>query len=575
MPTLAQALTDLVRRAAEAAGHADAPVPHEPCVPTQNPQHGDYQSNFAFRLGKALRLNPRAVAERLRDALPPDPRVASVEVAGPGFLNFRLADDALATEIAARVIQPALGTPQPGAGRTVVIDFSSPNIAKRMHVGHIRSTVIGNALDRIHRFLGWNVVTDNHLGDWGTQYGKLIVAWRGWRDEAAYAKDPIGELQRLYQSFADHAQVDPGLLDRARAETVKLQEGDPENRRMWQQFVEVSMGEFDAIYARMGVRFDVTLGESYYRDQLGPLVERLLAEGLAVQSEGAVVIPLGEGELADKPLLIRKADGGFLYGTTDIATALHRVHVFGAERILYVVDTRQQLHFRQVFAACRKLGMNADFVHVWFGMLRLGDGQIAATRSGTGLNLLDVLDTAVVHARSVVDDKSAALPDDERTSIAEAVGLGAVVYTDLSQNPQSDVVFEWERMLSLDGNTAPYLMYAHARCHSIFRRAGKVLADHGADDIVLGHPTERDLALAILRFPEAVCEAAVTYRPNLLCDHLFGLANAFARFYRECRVLGDEIPAPTTRSRLSLTMATAQTLRHGLELLGMRPLERM
>lgn len=582
MSTLAERLTDLVRQAADAAGHSDAPVPLEPCVPTNDPRHGDYQSNFAFRLGKALRTNPRAVAQELVDVLPDSDLVAGADVAGPGFINFRLADAALAADVVARATDERLGAPAEGAGRTMVIDYSSPNIAKRMHVGHMRSTIIGNAIDRLYRFLGWQVIADNHLGDWGTQFGKLIVGWRTWRDDEAYEQDPIGELQRIYVEFGRRAALEPELEDAARHETAKLQAGDPENTRLWQQFTEVSMREFEAVYDRLGISFDVTLGESFYRGRLQGLVAELLERGVAEVDEGAALIRFDEQDgqgLDDKPMLIRKSDGAALYGTTDLATVKHRVDTWDPERIVYVTDVRQRLHFRQLFAACRKIGWQADLEHVWFGLLKFADGAVIATRrlesvahsDARSVNLVDLLDTAVERAAEVVDEKSAELPDEQRAAIAEAVGIGAVKYADLSQNPRSDVVFDWNEMLSLEGNTAPYMMYAYARVQSIFRKGG--IDDFEAGDVVLGEDIERELALAVARTPEIVQAAAGSYRPNLLCDHLFDLANTFARFYHECRVLDDE-PA-VRQSRLSLCHATARALEVGLGLLGIEVVDRM
>jgi arginyl-tRNA synthetase len=570
MATLADALTELVQQAAIAAGHGSATV--DPCVPTNNPEHGDYQSNFAFRLGKATKQNPRALAQAIVDHLPASPMVKSASVAGPGFINLTLTDEHLAADVVERAKDPWIGTPRVGHGKTMVIDYSSPNIAKRMHVGHLRSTVIGNALDRMHRFLGWTVVADNHLGDWGTQFGMLIVAWREWRDDAAYEQDPIAELQRLYVLFREKAKEDPTLEDRARAETAKLQEGDADNRALWSRFVEVSLREFDELYRRMDVRFDVTLGESAYREHLQPLVDRLLAKGQAEVSEGAVVVPL-EGM---PPLLIRKSDGSALYGTTDLATVEYRLNHWSPDRIVYVTDVRQKLHFQQVFAACKKLGIEANLVHVAFGMLRLPDGAVVATRKGPGgagqsLNLVDVFDTARDHARKVVDEKSGHLDEHDRDVIAEAVGVGAIRYADLSQNPTSDITFEWSKMLALEGNTAPYLMYAYARCQSIFRKAD--ISDFVPGNVVLSHPAERELALAVARLSEAVLDAAATSRPNVLCDHLFHLASTFARFYGACHVLGE---APeVTWSRLSLVHATARALEVGMEILGLRALDRM
>jgi arginyl-tRNA synthetase len=577
MTTIARQLTELVREAAAAAGYGEAPIAIERCVPCGDPAHGDYQSNHAFRVGKALKTNPRAVAEAMRRALPPHPMIARVDVAGPGFLNFRLADSWLADDLAGRARDPWLGAERTGTGKTLVIDYSSPNIAKRMHVGHLRSTVIGAAIARLHAFLGWKVIADNHIGDWGTQFGKLIVAWHAWRDDAAFVGDPIGELQRLYELFAERAKADPTLLEQARAETASLQRGDAANRALWEQFCAVSMQEFDSIYRRMDVKFDVVLGESAYRDELGPLTDELVARGIAIESDGALIIPLGDIDprLADHPMLVRKRDGAALYGTTDLATARHRLRTWHPDLIVIVTDIRQRGHFDQLFAACRKLGWEGNFVHVGFGMLRLPDGDIVATRTGTGgsLNLKDVLDTAAAHARTVVDAKSGHLPADERAAIAEAVGVGAIRYADLSQNPTSDITFDWSRMLSLEGNTAPYLMYAYARCRNIFVKAGIDAVDPTPP--ILGEPVERELALAIARLPEAIEEAAGSWRPNALADHLFGLASTLARFYGTCRVLDADVPADVRQSRLVLVQTTARALAIGLDTLGIRALDRM
>ncbi|MCO4743275.1 MAG: arginine--tRNA ligase [Proteobacteria bacterium] len=578
MSTLAQQLTDLVQRAANSAGHADAPIPIEPCVATNDPRHGDYQSNYAFRLGKALRTNPRAVAQAMVDALPANDLVAGVEVAGPGFINFRLADEALAADVLERIASPTLGAPQTGSGRSMVIDYSSPNIAKRMHVGHLRSTIIGAAIDRMHRFLGWSVVADNHIGDWGTQFGMLIVAWHRWRDEDAFAEDAIAELQRIYRLFREKAKEDESLEDLARAETAKLQAGDAENLALWERFIAVSMTEFEAVYTRLGVSFDVVHGESHYRDGLQELITKLLDDGIASINDGAAIIEFTSDEgkgLGNSPLLVRKSDGAALYGTTDLATIKARMETWNPETIVYVTDQRQQLHFQQVFAAGRRMGFTTpEYVHVWFGMVRNADGSIMASRKdGSSVTLVGLLDEARDKARSVVDKKSPELPEAERAIIAEAVGVGSIAYNDLSQNPQSDVTFDWERMLSLEGNTAPYLLYAHARCHSLFRKAG--VTDFEPGGLVLGHPTERTLALIVARTPEVIAQSAATWRANMLCDHLYSLASAFASFYTECPVLKDDVDEATRQSRLTLTHATAVALATGLRLIGLEPLERM
>lgn len=578
MSTVADALTALVRQAAVAAGHAEAPVPLEPCVPTQDPRHGDYQSNFAFRLGKALRTNPREVAELIRAHLPADPMVASTEVAGPGFLNFTLDDAWLARELVRRAADPRFDGPVPGEGKALVIDYSSPNIAKRMHVGHMRSTIIGNALDRIFRYLGYDVVADNHLGDWGTPFGMLIVAWRTWRDDAAYAADPVGELQRLYQLFRAEEKERPELSDHARAETARLQAGDPDNRALWEQFVTVSMQEFDEVYRRLDVTFDVALGESAYDGMLADTVATLFDKGLAEEDHGAAIVRFsaedGKG-LKDKVLVVRKSDGAATYGTTDVATVTYRMARWNPARIVYVTDVRQRQHFQQIFAIAGKLGIHTELEHVYFGMLRFADGSVAATRGGSQLvNLVDVLDEARDRARAVVDTRADDIPDEaERAAIAEAVGIGAVKYADLSQNPQSDVVFEWDKMLALQGNTAPYLMYAHARCASLLRTAAA--RGDAPGTLVLAHELERQLATMLVRLPDAIVLAGNTARPNLLCDHVFSLAQVFARFWDGCPVLRDDVTPDVRASRLALVQATAHGLRLGLGLLGIGTPDRM
>jgi arginyl-tRNA synthetase len=569
--TIAAVLNEVVADGATRAGFAGSAL--EACVPTKDAAHGDYQSNAAFRIAKAAGKKPRDVAEALVAALPTHPAIASASVAGPGFVNLRLSDDWIAADVARRAADPRLDAPESGAGRTVVIDYSSPNVAKRIHVGHLRSTIIGNALDRMHRFLGWRVIADNHLGDWGLQYGKLLIGWRSWRDEEAFAQDPIAELQRLYQLADEKAASDRVFLDAARSETVLLQEGEPSRLALWQRFVDVSMDEFATIYDRLGIRFDTIYGESAFRHELQPLVEELLAKGVAVESEGAIVIPL-EGN--DPPLLIRKGDGAALYGTTDLATLRQRIRDFAPAKILYVVDTRQQAHFRQVFQAARKMGIPADLVlvHVWFGMLRFAGGVIASTRKGQVVNLVDLLDGAAEKAFDVVTEKSPYLPEAERHEISEAVGTGTVRYFDLSQNPQSDILFSWDKALSLDGGSAVYLQYAYARLHSILR-AGGADATPPAVPVAVEHPGERTLALLVARLVEAIEVATDQHRPNLLAEHLEDLAKAVGPFYENCPVLKEGVPADVRDRRLALVYAVASALRVGLDLLGIRTIPRM
>ena len=561
IPDLLQGLADAVARS------ADRDFPVEPLTPTNNPTFGDYQWNYAFRLAKSRKQNPRALAESLVAGFV-HPAVRKAEVAGPGFINLHLDDAWLCDVVRAAVEGASCGAPQVGAGRTVIIDFSSPNVAKRMHIGHMRSTHLGHALVGLHRAAGWTVIGDNHIGDWGTQFGKLIVAWRRWRDDAAYAEDAIGELERIYVLFAEKVKTDPTLADEARAETVKLQRGDPENTALWQQFIAVSMAEFNTIYTRMGVTFDVVMGESAFRDDTDRVVDQLLADGVAEVSEGAVIVRFTEPALADHPMIIRKRDGASNYATTDLACMQYRMARWAPARIVYVTDMRQQLHFQQVFAMARRWGITVDLTHAWFGMLVLPEGAMS-TRKGNVIRLVDLFDEAVARARRVVDAKSPDLPEADRAAIAEAVGVGAVRYADLSQHPQTNVTFDWDRMLSLDGNTAPYLLYSHARCASLLARAGGTPA---VSALAVTHPIERELILALARYPEALLGALGSYRPNVLADHLYEIANRFNRFYHDLPVIqGGE----HREARLAIVEATRRVLRRGLEVLGLRVIDRM
>jgi arginyl-tRNA synthetase len=590
MSIIASHLTALVEVAARRAGLAGEGVVIEPCMPTKDPTHGDYQSNAAFRLCKGTAYKSEQAVALLKEHFPQDPAVARVEIAGKGFLNLTLADEWLAEDVTARSRDERLGAPEPGAGKTLVIDYSSPNIAKRMHVGHLRSTLIGGAFDRIFRFLGWTVIADNHLGDWGTPYGKLMVAWKEWRNDAAYREDPIGELDRLYRWFGERAKEDPTLLERARQETVRLQNREPATLALWKEFVERTMVELRSIYDRLGCRFDVFLGESAYADDLGPLLAELEAKGFAEHSKGGLIVRFEEKDgkgLSEQPLLVRKADGAALYSTTDLATIRHRVQTWSPARAIYVVDARQSLHFRQVFAAARKVGLapaGLELVHVGFGILRLPDGGIVTSRSASrgaaeergeqSVNLVDVLDTAAQRAFAVVTEKNPELPEAERRQIAEVVGVGTIKYFDLSQNPQSDITFDWDRALSLDGGSAVYLQYAYARMHSILRKAG--VADKLPDvPISVAHPSERALAVLVARTPEVILAAAEAYRPNLLADHLEALVQAVGRFYESCPVLRDDVPQDLRERRLSLVHTVAHTLRIGLSLLGIGVVPRM
>lgn len=551
-----------------------AGVPVATVARAKKPEFGDVQINAAMQLAKAEQKPPREIAQRIAAAIADHPAVEKAEVAGPGFVNVFLRDRWLAANADA-----ALGVRKVGGGQRVVIDYSSPNVAKPLHIAHLRSIVIGDAIKRTLRAVGYDVVADNHIGDWGTQFGKLIVAYRRWLDADAFAKDPVAELLRLYIKFQDESKTGEDdeegtapLLKEARAEVVKLHSGDPENRALWQKLLAVSMIELDRLYDRLGVQFDVVLGESFYNDMLPGVVERLVKEGIAEESRGALVVffrkPDGSDELP--PAIVRKADGGYLYMTTDIAGALYRVERWNPARIIITTDERQQLHFRQLFAIARRLGVGCSLEHVGFGLMRLPEGTIS-TREGKLIELEALLDEAEKRAFDIATQASPELPEEERRQIARVVGIGAVKYNDLSKDRQTLVTFTWDKALSLSGNSGPYLQYAYARIQSILRKARAEGAEPGAIAALL--PSERALLARLYDFSSAVEAVAAQTRPHLLCDYLYDLAGAFSTFYTEHPVLKAE---PAVRaSRLRLCALTAQALRDGLALLGIDVLDRM
>jgi arginyl-tRNA synthetase len=465
----------------------------------------------------------------------------------------------------------------------VVVDFSSPNVAKPMHVGHIRSTILGDCLARVLRLLGHQVITDNHIGDWGTQFGMLLVAWKRDLDATALKSDPLAEMERLYKKLSAECKENPATLETAKQELVKLQGGDAGNLRIWREMIALSQSQFDTIYARLGVKFDHTLGESSYNPRLPALVEELVAKGIARESEGALAVFFDDiAQLKKQPALIRKSDGGFNYTTTDLATLAHRLETWQPDEIIYVTDGRQQLHFQQVFAAFQKWKLAIGdrqsamprLAHVWFGSILGEDGKPFKTRSGETVKLADLLNEAEDRAFKVVSDKNPELPETERREVARVVGLGAVKYADLLPNRQSDYVFSWDKMLALNGNTAPYLQYAYARIRSIFRKAeGTSNIEHRISNIELSVPEEIALARQLLNFGLVLEAAAAEYRPNFICNYLYDLAGLFARFYESCPVLkADEA---SRASRLALCDLTARVLKQGLDALGIESLERM
>ena len=562
--------------------------------PCPDPKFGDYQTNALMALANARKLNPRQLAADVVAKLDVADSCQPVEVAGAGFLNFRLKPEALVQTLqsAARgehlFFEPVLRP------RTVVVDFSSPNVAKPMHVGHIRSTILGDSLARTLRLLGHRVITDNHLGDWGTQFGMLLVGWKTLLAAASLQADPLAEMERLYQTVS--AQCDPekpafnqAMLDRARSELVKLQAGDPENLAIWREMIALSRAQFDTIYRRLGVKFDHTLGESFYHPRLQPLVQELRAKGIARESEGAMAVFFEDlPQLKEQPALIQKSDGAFNYTTTDLATLAHRLETWHPDEIIYVTDARQQLHFQQLFAVFRQWHPEAGvkLAHVWFGSILGEDGKPFKTRSGDTVKLSDLLDEAEERAFEVVSAKSPELPEPARREIARIVGLGAVKYADLLPNRQSDYIFSWDKLLALNGNTAPYLQYAYARIRSIFRKGNvgqrvspvpspqSPTTNHQSSaPLHLAAPEELALARRLLNFGLVLEAVADDYRPNFLCNYLYDLAGCFTAFYENCPVLKSE--ARQRASRLVLCDLTARVLKQGLDVLGIETLEQM
>ena len=528
---------------------------------------GDFQCNDAMQAAKTLRKPPRAVAEQALAALPLPPMLQKAEVAGPGFINLTVSPAWLAEQVAALSASPRFGIPDVGKGKTVVIDYSSPNVAKPMHIGHIRSTVIGNAIDRMYRALGYRVIADNHLGDWGTQFGILIQGYRAFLTDEERAGLTVELLERVYVQSYNRTKEEPAWLDACKAELVKLQQGDAENRAIWERFIAISLDEFSRVYKRLDVGFDLYRGESFYNDTLSETVSLLLDKGLAVESEGALVVKFEEEGLP--VCIVRKSDGAFNYATTDIATVRSRVKEFDPERIVYVTDERQQLHFKQFFTVCAKLGYTTRLEHVWFGLMRLPEGTFS-TRQGNVIKLEALLDEAERRALEIIQASNADMPEAEQKELAAAIGIGAIKYADLSHDPQTLIVFTWEKALALDGNSGPYLQYAYARvCSLLDKYAAQVPGvDPLRNPLEVSEPVEKALALQLLQFPSAVVRAAEAYKPSVLADYLFGLSQAYSSFYQQSPVLKSE--TAVRDSRIRLCAMVAQVLGEGLALLGMR-----
>jgi arginyl-tRNA synthetase len=626
----------------------------------QDARFGDYQANFAMGLGKQLNKKPLEVAAEVVARLDVADLCEAPQVAGPGFINLRLKDEWLIGQLTAAINDPRLGVKPAVQPRTYVIDFSSPNIAKPLHVGHIRSTVIGDALCRTLRFLGHTVISDNHLGDWGTQFGMIIYGYKHFLDADAYRNRPVQELARLYRlvrqlvdyfeaknglpelqrrlqdkektlasqraaavpaqgqkpdkklreavqklensvkelaeevesaenkiaavdgdpMLAQLAAMHPDIGRQTQAETAKLHADDAENLRLWQEFMPYCLEDIDRIYRRLGVRFDHTLGESFYHEMLPDVIEQLRGHGIAQESQGAICVFI-EGQPA--PMIVQKQDGAYLYATSDLATIRYRMEQWQPDAILYVVDHRQSMHFQQLFAVARMLGYDKlELQHISFGTVLGNDGRPFKTRAGDTVGLEGLLDEAVFRAAKIVAENDDTMPEgpelspEQRGCVAETVGIGALKYADLSQNRTSDYEFDYDKMLAMNGNTATYMQYAYARVRSIFAKGDvdiQQLRDSGAA-ITLGSPAERALALELLRFGDALSIGMTDYRPNQLTAYLFDLANCFSTFFEKCHVLRAETPA-LRDSRLLLCDLTARTIQKGLELLGIGVEEKM
>ena len=544
-------------------------------LPATDAKFGDFQCNDALAAAKTLHMPPRKIAEavfaRLEAGRPPF--VAKLELAGPGFLNITVSPDWIAARLAALAADPHAGVPQSGAGKRVVIDYSSPNAAKQMHIGHIRSTVIGNAIDRIYRALGYDVIADNHLGDWGTQFGILIKGYRELLTQEERDNLTVANLEKCYVLSAAKAKEEDGVWKEAcKAELVKLQQGDADNLALWKRFIDISIGEFDRMYAKLGVKFDTYRGESYYNGTMPGVVAKLQEMGLAVESEGALIVNLEAEKLG--VAIVRKSDGGYNYTTSDLACVKSRVEEYSPERIIYVTDARQQLHFKQWFSIAAKMGYSGvKLVHVPFGLMSF-QGKAISTREGNLIKLDELLAEAKRRALAIVQDRAASMgkgagapespsvPADER--LAEQIGYGAVKYSDLSHDPITDIDFSWEKALALEGNSGPYLQYAYARVCSLMEKAGA--EGGGARGFACSTPQEKRLALQLLEFPGAVVRAAEAYKPSVLADYLFQTAQLYSSFYQSSPILKSE---PSVKAaRLGLCALFGEILRTGLGLLG-------
>ncbi|MBB3102896.1 arginine--tRNA ligase [Azomonas macrocytogenes] len=545
---------------------------------TKDKAHGDFASNIAMMLAKPAGMKPRDLAEKLIAALPVDAQISKAEIAGPGFLNFFQNSTALAGRLEAALADPHLGVHKNGSRQKTVVDLSSPNLAKEMHVGHLRSTIIGDAVARVLEFIGDEVIRQNHVGDWGTQFGMLLAYLE---ENPACAESELTDLEQFYRAAKKRFDDSADFAVRARELVVRLQSGDAQCLHLWRRFNEISLSHCQEVYDRLGVKLtqaDVR-GESAYNDDLPSIVQDLHEQGLLVESDGARCVFMDEFKNAEGnplPVIVQKAGGGYLYATTDLAAMRYRSQTLAADRVLYFVDQRQALHFQMVFALARRagfVGQNVQLEHMGFGTMNGADGRPFKTRDGGTVKLIDLLDEAEQRAYALVKDKNPELDETELRQIAHAVGIGAVKYADLSKHRTSDYSFNFEQMLSFEGNTAPYLLYAYTRVASIFRKLGREIGDTEGS-MLLEAEQEQALAARLAQFGEVLGSVADKGLPHLLCTYLYDLAGLFSSFYEHCPILAATEPT-RQQSRLKLAALTGQTLKQGLELLGLEPLERM
>lgn len=536
-----------------------------------NEKFGDFQTNFAMMNSKIIGKNPRAIAQEIVDNLEPNNVIDKLEIAGPGFINIFLKSEYLG-ELLKKSRNEKYDFSFLNRDGDVIIDFSSPNIAKRMHIGHLRSTIIGDSVARIYRYLGYHLVADNHIGDWGTQFGKLIIGYRRWLNQEAYKENAIEELERVYVEFTKQSEEHPELEEEARLELKKLQDGDEENYALWKEFIKVSLDEYEKLYKRLDVHFDTYYGESFYHPMMQGVVDELVEKGLAVEDDGAKVVFFPEEDNLF-PCIVQKKDGAFLYSTSDIATIKFRRENYNVNKLIYLTDERQQDHFKQFFKITEMLGWDVEKYHIWFGIMRFADG-VFSTRKGNVIRLEQLLDEGKKRAYDIVNEKNPDLSAEEKDQIAEVVGVGAIKYADLSQNRQSPIIFEWDKILSFEGNTAPYLQYSYARIQSILRKAaaeGKEI-DY-SKEIKIENKQERALADHIATFPMVVLKAAESFKPNIIADYLFELSKKFNSFYNSCPILNQE--DDILYSRGLIAKVAGETIKEGLSLLGIKTLDRM